>query len=82
MFGAHNHAFLFLAATALALVDFGPLRATLLAWMAIYALVSMKVVYGGGWPGIVLRAIVLMIAYMLFFALAVAALLVAAVTLR
>lgn len=82
VFGAHNHAFLFLVATVIALVEFWPLRATLLVWTLIYGLASLKVVYGGSWPGVALRAIVITVAYSMFFAIAVAALLVAAVTLR
>jgi hypothetical protein len=82
VFGAHNHAFLFLAAALTALIDFWPLRATLLLWMIVYMLLSMRVVYGGGWTGTVLRAIVVAAVYSIFFAVAVAALLVAAVLLR
>jgi len=82
VFGAHNHAFLFLAATVMAVVDYWPVRMTLGAWMVFYALASMRAVYGGSWPGIVLRAGVIAFVYSVFFVLAMAAVVVAAVTLR
>jgi uncharacterized protein DUF3667 len=82
VFGAHNHAFLFLALALAALIDFKPLRVTLIVWMVAYALLSMKVVYGGGWTGVVLRAIAVAAVYLVFFAVAVAGLLIAAVMLR
>ena len=82
VFGAHNHAFLFVAATLLVVIPSTAVRATLGVWMTIYALASMKTVYGGGWVGIVLRAILIAIVYLAFFAVALLGLVVAAVTLR
>jgi hypothetical protein len=82
VFGAHNHAFLFLAVSLLVMIDSTPMRATLGLWMVIYALASMKTVYGGGWTGIVLRAMFVALAYSVFFAVALVALVVAAVALR
>jgi len=82
VFGAHNHAFLFLAVSLLVLIDSTPVRATLGIWMVIYALASMKAVYGGGWTGIVLRATLISLAYSVFFSVALIALVLAAVTLR
>lgn len=82
VFGAHNHAFLFMAAALIALIHFWPLRATLLLWMIVYMLLSMRVVYGGGWMGVVLRAVAVVAVYSVFFAIAIAGLLVAAVLLR
>ena len=82
VFGAHNHAFVFLAAGLTALADFWPLRATLGIWMIVYALLSMRSVYGGGWTGIVLRATLIAALYSVFFGVAIAGLLVAAVILR
>lgn len=82
VFGAHNHAFLFLAMLLIAVIDVRAIRAVLVVWMVIYALASIKAVYGGGWPGIVVRASVIALAYLVFFAVAVLALLAAAVTLR
>ena len=72
----------FLAVSLLVLIDSTPVRATLGLWMVIYVLASMKTVYGGGWAGIVVRAIFIALAYSVFFAVALVALVVAAVTLR
>ena len=82
VFGAHNHAFVFLAASLMALVGGGLVRVVLAAWSVLYLLLAMKAVYGGGWLGVVLRACFIAAFYWVFFALAVVALLVAAVTLR
>jgi len=82
VFGAHNHAFVFLAASLMALVGVGLVRVVLAAWSVLYLLLAMKAVYGGGWLGVVLRACFIAAFYWVFFALAVVALLVAAVTLR
>lgn len=82
VFGAHNHAFLFLAATVMAVVDAWPVRMTLGAWMVVYALASMRAVYGGSWLGIVLRACVIAFVYSVFFVLAMVGVVVAAVTFR
>jgi uncharacterized protein DUF3667 len=82
VFGAHLHAFAFLAAMLYALVHVSAIRAVIAIWMIAYGLIAMKVVYGGRWPGVALRALVIALAYLLFFGLAVAALVVAAVALR
>jgi hypothetical protein len=82
VFGAHNHAFVFLVATVIAVVPYWPLRATLIVWSLIYAVVSLHDVYGGSWLGVVLRTIAITSVYALFFALAVAALIVAAIASR
>jgi len=80
VFGAHNHAFLWLA-LMLFTVPLGPMRAALAVWIVVYFLWSMKVVYGGAWTGIGVRALVITIAYVALFALVVAGLLIAAVLL-
>lgn len=82
VFGAHIHAFLFLTILLSVLIDVRAVRLTLIAWMVVYALAAMKVVYGGGWFGTVGRALLIAFAYLMFFGLAVAAVLVAAVALR
>jgi hypothetical protein len=82
VFGAHNHAFVFLVATVIAVVPYWPLRATLIVWSLIYAVVSLHNVYGGSWLGVALRAVVITLVYALFFALAVVGLIVAAITFR
>jgi hypothetical protein len=81
VFGAHNHAFVFLAAILAVLVPFRPLRAVLALWMVVYAFASMRAVYGGSWRGALLRGAFVFAAYAVFFGLAIAALLLAAVTL-
>jgi hypothetical protein len=82
VFGAHNHAFVFLATSAAALIDVPWLRGILVLWMIAYGLLSMKAVYGGRWSGIVLRAVFVAIFYVAFFGIAVAVLVVAAILLR
>lgn len=80
VFGAHNHAFLCVA-LMLAAMPVGPLRFALAVWAVVYFLRSMKVVYGGSWPGIVVRAGGIAIAYLSSFAFVVVGLLVAAMLL-
>lgn len=82
LFGAHTHAFLFAVMIALALVPFGFVRGLLLLWATIYAVASLKAVYGGSWTGAVLRAAAMAFCYSILFGIAVAALVVAAIVLR
>lgn len=82
VFGAHMHAFAFLVATLFALVPFAPVRTLLVVGSIAYALLSLRVVYGGSWLAIALRATVIVFVYLVLFALAVAALVVAAVLVR
>ena len=81
VFGAHNHAFLFLALLLMA-IPLGPLRAVLAAWVVAYLLWSMKTVYGGRWSGLLLRALVIQAGYGVLFALALAGLFLAALLLK
>jgi hypothetical protein len=82
VFGAHTHAFLFLAVLAFAAVPLAPVRAALALWIVIYLLVSMKNVYRGGWIGVVLRAIVIAFFYLVVFAFAMAGLVGVAIAIR
>jgi hypothetical protein len=82
VFGAHVHAFAFLAAMLYVLVDLTAIRAVVAIWMAAYGLIALKAVYGGTWLGVVLRALVIAVVYLLFFSVAVAGLVIAAVALR
>lgn len=82
VFGAHNHAFLFLVVALMALLPSGLLSAALGVWAIAYLLWSMKTVYGGRWFGVLSRAFAIFIVYLVFFALVVAGLVVAAVLLR
>ena len=82
VFGAHVHAFLFLAVLLFAAIPLGPVRAALSLWIATYLLLSIKNVYGGGWIGVLLRAGFIGIFYLFVFAIAMAGLILVAITLR
>lgn len=82
VFAAHNHAYAFLAGTLIVLVPFAPLRWLLFAWSPAYALLSLHAVYGGRWLGVAARAALVTLVYAVFFFVAIAALIVAAVALR
>jgi len=81
VFGAHNHAFLFLAVALFVVLHDGALRAALVVWTMLYLLLSMRVVYGGRWSGVIARAALIFLVYLIFFFLVVAGLVVAAVLL-
>lgn len=81
VYAAHHHAFLFVLGILFAVVP-RALRTPLAFWALGYGIVSMKIVYGGRWSGAVARAALTGVVYAFFFVLAVAALVVAAVTLR
>lgn len=82
VYGAHNHAFVALVGTLGVVVDRGPASLLLAAWAAVYLLASMHVVYRGRWTGVLARAFVASVVYLLLFVLAVAGLVVAAVLFR
>jgi hypothetical protein len=82
VFGAHNHAFLFLAVALYVLLPKGPVRAAVVVWAMVYLLLAMRAVYGGRWSGIVVRAALLALVYLVFFGLVVAGLVVAAILIR
>jgi len=82
VFGAHTHAFLFLAVLAFVAIPLGIVRAALGVWIAIYLLRSMKSVYRGGWVGVVLRAAVIAFVYTVVFAVAMAGLVMVAIALK
>lgn len=79
VFGAYNHAFLFLVGVILVLLPNALLRGALVAWAIVYLLRSMKTVYGGRWSGAFARALAIFLVYALLFALAIAGLVAAAV---
>ncbi len=81
VFGAHSHAFVFLAGIVCVLAPAGVLRAALVLWVVAYLLWSMKAVYGGRWSGVLGRAFVIFLVYSVFFGLMVAGLVVAAILL-
>jgi hypothetical protein len=82
VFGAHSHAFLFLIGVLVLAVQIPILRSALGVWAVIYLLWSMKTVYGGRWSGVLARAVVISLAYVICFAFAVAGLVIAAILLR
>jgi hypothetical protein len=82
VFGAHNHAFLFLMVALFVLAPDGALRAALAAWAIVYLLLSMRKVYGGRWSGVFVRAAIVLLLYLMFFAVVVSGLVIAAIMLR
>ena len=82
VFGAHNHAFVFLAVALLVLLPRGAVRTALIIWVMAYVLLSMHAVYGGRWSGVIVRAAVISLVYLVIFSLVVAGLVVAAILLR
>jgi len=82
IYGAHGHAFVALALLVMLLIPVAPVRTVLLLWILAYVPWSVKTVYGGSWLGIAARVIVVSVVYLFCFALAMAALVVAAVLLR
>jgi len=82
VFGAHSHSFLFLAVALLVLLPGGAVRTALIVWTMAYLLLSMRAVYGGRWSGVIGRAAVLSVSYLVFFAIVVAGLVAAAILLR
>ena len=83
VFATYDHAFVFIAATAMLLVLGRGLAIAIGFWIvALYLLLSMRSVYGGSWSGLLLRAFVLFTSYTVLVGLATAGLVVAAVLLR
>jgi len=81
VFGAHNHAFLFLLGVLIVLVPISLVRSALTVWAIAYLLWSMKAVYGGRWSGVLARALAIFFAYSAFFVFVVGGLAIAAVML-
>jgi hypothetical protein len=82
VFGAHNHAFLFLILALILLIPVAAVRDALAIWAIVYLLRSMKTVYGGRWLGVLARAGVIALAYLVIFIVAVSSLVAAAILLR
>lgn len=82
VFAAHNHAFFFLAVTLMVVVPWAPLRAALALWCFVYALQSLRVVYGGHWLALLARSWGVAIAYFILFVVATVGLVLAAVFVR
>ncbi|HEX4885005.1 MAG TPA: DUF3667 domain-containing protein [Casimicrobiaceae bacterium] len=82
VFAAHNHAFFFLAVALAVAIPWPPLRTALTIWSVVYGLWSMRAVYGGRWAGVLARAWVIAVAYVVLFCVATAGLLLAAIMIR
>ena len=82
MFAAHNHAFLFVVGSLIAISPSGYLTGALALWALAYLAWSTRAVYGGPWLGIAARALLLGLAYAFLFALVTIGLVIAAVVLR
>ena len=82
VFGAHLHAFAFVVATLFVVTPWAPLRTAQVLGALAYALVALKTVYGGRWPGVALRALLIAFFYLVLFSIASVAVVVAAVLLR
>jgi hypothetical protein len=81
VFGAHAHAFVFLVGVLFLLIPVRLIRIALVLWAMAYLLLAMKAVYGGRWSGVVARAFAASMVYTVFYGIAVAGLVVAAVLL-
>jgi hypothetical protein len=82
VFAAHTHGFLFLVGVLLLAIPNTPLRIGLAIWWLCYGLWATKSVYRGRWIGLLLRAFVVSIAYLVAFALVTVGLLFSAVLLQ
>jgi hypothetical protein len=81
VFGAHAHASAFLIGILFLLIPLRAVRIALVLWAIAYLLISMKAVYGGRWSGIFARAFAASMVYTVFYGIAVAGLVVAAILL-
>ena len=83
MFAAHNHAFLFVVGSLIAVLPSGYLTGVLALWMFVYLAWSTRAVYGGRWIGIVgARDRARRSRMLILFALVTVGLVIAAVLLR
>ncbi|HQR11861.1 MAG TPA: DUF3667 domain-containing protein [Casimicrobiaceae bacterium] len=82
VFAAHTHAFLFLIGVLALAIPVTAVRAALGFWWLLYVLWATKVVYRGSWIGLVSRAFLVSIFYLVLFALAMAGLLLVAILIR
>jgi hypothetical protein len=82
VFAAHNHAFLFVVGSLIAVLPRGFITGVLPVWMLVYLVWATRAVYGGRWLGIAARAMVLGLAYLILFIFVTVGLVIAAVVLR
>jgi hypothetical protein len=78
VFAVHNHAFMFAAVTVTAFLP-QPFAAAGWAWAAAYFVLSLRTVYGDGWIGAAVRALVLFLSYVPLVAIMVALVAIAAI---
>ena len=82
VFAAHDLSFLFLAAIIAVTLPASWLRTAIALWVVAYGLWATKAVYGGRWLGVLARAWVLGISYLVMFTFVTIGLLVAAAAIR
>jgi hypothetical protein len=82
VFAAHNHAFFFVAITAVLIASAGWLRALVVAWIVFYLFRSLRTVYGGSRLGAFLRSFLLFVFYSVLVGLATGGLVIAAILLH
>ena len=82
VFAAHTHAFLFLVGVLALAIPSTVLRAALGFWWFFYVLWATKVVYRGAWIGLLSRAFLVGIFYLVLFGLVMAGLLLVAILVR
>lgn len=70
VFALHGHALAFLVFTVLALVEWTPFEAALLAALGVHAVLSLRTVYGQGWVKTVVKAAMVGFTYSLCLLLA------------
>ena len=69
VFAAHTHAFLFLVGVLAVSIPFKPVGDALAIWCVLYGLSATKVVYRGGWTGLLARGFLVGVTYLVLFAL-------------
>jgi hypothetical protein len=82
VYSAHLHAFAALMLMLLIVLPYGPVKAAIAVWIVYYVMRARQTVYGGRWWAGLLRAFVVLCAYGVLVAIAIACLLAVAVMLR
>lgn len=82
VYSAHLHAFAALILILLVMLPYGPVKGAIALWIVYYVMRARQTVYGGRWWAGLLRAFVVLCAYGVLIAIAMACLLAAAVMLR
>lgn len=82
VFAAHNHALLFVVATAMLIVPLLPVRLALFGWIVAYLWLALRRVYGGTRSGAVVRSVLLIACYAALLGAAVVILVIVATLAR